>query len=273
MLKVAAAFYPWQFVAQRVGGDLVSVANLTKPGAEPHDLELTPRQVASLASTNLVIYERGLQPAVDKAVDQQAKARAYDTTSTVALSTHSSLLAETGGKDDPLAGRDPHVWLDPILLRSIVDEVARRFTSLRPSEAARFHTNAAALDSELTALDADIRSGLKSCASRVVVTSHTAFGYFGDRYGLQQVGIAGLSPDAEPSTARIAEVARIVKAKKVSTVYYETLVSPSVAKAVAREAHAATSVLDPIEGITEGKDYLTVMRANLVALRAGQRCT
>jgi zinc transport system substrate-binding protein len=255
--EVITSFYPLQFVTQRIAGDAVTISNLTKPGAEPHDLELTPRDVASLADADLVVYLSGFQPAVDTAVAQQAHT-AYD----------------VAGSAD-LAAKDPHFWLDPIRLADVAANLAARLATLSPAHAADFRRNAATLRTDLLALDADYAAGLAHCASKDLVTSHTAFGYLSRRYGLTQRGITGLRPEDEPSPGAVAKIADFVKAHHVRTIYSETLVSPAVAKTLARETGARTAVLDPIEGLDDasaGADYLAVMRANLDTLRVGQTC-
>jgi zinc transport system substrate-binding protein len=144
-----------------------------------------------------------------------------------------------------------------------------------PGAAAAFRQRASALAGELSELDDDIRAGLADCASSDLVTSHAAFGYLAQRYGLRQVGITGISPEAEPDPRSLAAVATFVREHHVSTIYSETLVSPAVARTVARETGATTAVLDPIEGLTNasaGRDYLQVMRSNLAVLRKGQGC-
>jgi zinc transport system substrate-binding protein len=140
--------------------------------------------------------------------------------------------------------------------------------------------NATALRSQLEQLDAEFQAGLDDCASTDLVTSHESFGYLAQRYGLSQIGITGLSPDEEPSPARLAEVTDFVNANDVRTIYFETLVDPSIAETVASETGASTAVLDPLEGLDidgtgdpAGGDYLAVMRANLETLRAGQGCS
>lgn len=255
--QVVTSFYPLQFVTERIAGDAVAVHNLTKPGAEPHDLELTPRDVAGLADADLVVYLSGFQPAVDTAVAQQV-----DTSYDVA-----------GSAD--LAANDPHFWLDPVRLADVAGTLADRLAELSPKDADDFRRNASTLRSDLMELDAQFAAGLASCASTDLVTSHAAFGYLAERYGLTQRGITGLRPEDEPSPGAVAEIADFVTAHHVRTIYAEALVSPAVAKTVARETGARTAVLDPIEGLDDasaGADYLAVMRANLATLREGQPC-
>ncbi len=272
-LQVVASFYPLQYAAERVGGDGVEVANLTRPGVEPHDLELNPQAVAAVADADLVVYLGGFQPAVDDAVATEAGQRAFDVSSAARL----DLTRIDDHDEDPGGGpvTDPHFWLDPTRLADVGDALAEQLAAATPDLADTFEANAAALRRDLEALDAELAAGLASCASTDLVTSHEAFGYLAQRYGMSQVGITGLSPEAEPDAATLAEVADFVTEHEVATIYYETLVSPEVAETVAAETGARTAVLDPIEGIGDesaAQDYLGVMRANLAALQSGQPC-
>lgn len=260
--SVIAALYPLAYAAEQVAGDAARVSGLTPPGVEPHDLELTAAQVADIAEADLVLYIKGLQPAVDEAIAQQAADRALDV---------------LDGLDVLVTGEatDPHVWLDPANLAAIGEAVATRLGAVDPAQAAAFSANAAALAARMAALDLEFTDGLATCASRDIVVSHAAFGYLAGAYGLAQVGISGLSPDAEPSPARLREVADLVRSTGTTTIYYETLVDPKVAQTVADETGAATAVLDPLEGLAAGAtgDYASIMRANLATLIAGQGCS
>lgn len=306
-LDVVAAFYPLQFVVERVGGDAVAVTNLTPVGAEPHDLELTGRDTALLQDADLVVYLAGFSPALDEAVEVTGDDHAFDVTSAARLDlegtedehvdehaeeheddhdgeTAASVEDDAHAEDDDEQaedghdhdGADPHFWLDPTRLADVADAVAARLTELDPDRGPELTERASSLRAELEALDAELEAGLARCASPDVVTSHTAFAYLAQRYGLTQVGISGLSPEEEPSPARLAEVAEFVTEHDVSTIYYETLVDPSVAETVAAETGADVAVLDPIEGLTDesaGSDYFEVMRSNMESLRDGQNCT
>ena len=271
-LTIVTAFYPLQFVAQRVAGDHATVANLTQPGAEPHDLELTPRQVASLTTANLVIYEKGFQPAVDEAVLQSENPEVIDTTTAVPLPPLTSgdeLSHGEGARDDHMA-LDPHVWLDPAAMSRIAQEVESRLVMIDRAHAADYVHNTRALEMDLRKLDRSFRTGLQHCVRTEFITTHAAFGYLAERYHLTQVGISGLNPDSEPSPARIADVQRIAREYRLTTIFSETLVSPALAQAIAGDLGLRTDVLDPIEGVTtesRGNDYLSIMASNLTALR------
>jgi len=272
-LKVVVAFYPLQYVVEQVGGDQVSVTNLTKPGVEPHDLELTAKQVASVAFADLVFYEKGFQAAVDSAVDTEKPKRVLDAASIVPLRTTPGF---TGGATTPsTSALDPHTWLDPQTMIKYASAVAEHLSQARPDSAAAFQQRADALVAQLTTLDSEFSTGLASCRLKVFVTSHAAFGYLAERYGLEQVGITGLTPDAEPTPSRLAEVQKIAKEKGVTTIFSETLASPALADALAKDLGLKTDVLDPLEGITSqsrGTDYPSVMRSNLSALRTAGAC-
>ena len=276
-LDIVVAFYPFQFLAERLAEPYGAVRNLTQPGAEPHDVELSPRQVAAIADADLVIYEHSFQPAVDAAVAESDAARVLDTATVVPLQPlqeqqsppHSNEQRE--GHD----GLDPHVWLEPTNMATIAKGVAARLTDAYPAHRKEFEQNLAILTADLTDLDANFASGLRSCARREFITSHAAFGYLARRYQLEQIAISGLSAETEPSPARIAEVQDAARKYQITTIFYETLVSPAVATSVAQDLGLRTDVLDPIEGITDqsrGRDYLAVMRSNLAALRAANGC-
>ncbi len=277
-MPVSAAFYPLQFVAERVGGEHVRVTGLTRPGVEPHDLELTPKAVGSLATARAVVYLAGFQPAVDQAVLAQAPEAAVDIAPAARLTLTSGDDGHdhAGESEQEHAGHvDPHFWLDPTRLADVATAVADDLARRDPANAADYRANAAALAADLTALDAEFRSGLAQCRTRELVTGHAAFGYLADRYDLHQEGVAGVSPDIEPDAATLRDLSAHVREAGVSTVYAESLVSPALAETVAREAGARVAVLDPLEGLTDasrGHDYLEVMRANLATLRAGQEC-
>ena len=212
-LDVVTAFYPLQFLSERVGGDAVTVSTLTKPGAEPHDLELNPRQVGQVADAGLAVYLRGFQPAVDTTVDQEANGRAFDVATAVEpLPATEDEQAEQGHAEEAdhaeNANRmDPHIWLGPVRFATIADRLGERLGKADPPHAADYTARAAALHAELDRLNTEFATGLKTCQRRELVTSHTAFHYLADRYGLTQVGVTGITPEAEPSAQRLAAVA------------------------------------------------------------------
>jgi zinc transport system substrate-binding protein len=242
---VVAGFYPLAWAAERVAGPDVEVVNLTPPGAEPHDLELSAQAVEDVVDAELVVYLGGFQPALDDAV-----------------------AARDGGSLDvlPRGERDPHLWLDPARFSGIVQRVAGGLDG-----------SAAATVQDLRSLDGEYRRGLRRCESRVLVTTHAAFGHLAARYDLEQLSLAGSSPESEPGPRQLERLIDRVRASGATTVFAEPLVSDRVAQTLAREVGAEVAVLDPLEGLSEerleaGVDYLSAMRANLGTLRAALGC-
>ena len=173
---------------------------------------------------------------------------------------------------------DPHVWLPPPLAQQMAARIAQGFRQVDPGHAADYAANEARLDRQLADLDASYRAGLAHCATQDLVTSHAAFGYLAAAYGLRQVPIAGLSPDAEPSTRQLAEIVKFARAHHVTTIFFERLISPKLSDTVATEVGARTMVLDPIEGLTRdemaaGDSYFSIMRRNLANLEQALGCT
>lgn len=289
-IDVMASFYPLQWVTERVVGERAGVTSMTPPGAEAHDLELSPRDVAEMTEADLVVYLAGFQPAVDEAVAQAEDTVAVDAADLTSLDLTASEDEhdEHGDEDDHGAedghddhaseavAADPHFWLDPVRLAEVGDALSEEMAEVDPDGEQAYQDNAAELRADLEDLDEEMATGLGDCSSMTLVTSHQAFGYLADRYGFTQLGISGLSPEDEPNPAELAEVTDFVTENDVDTIYFETLVSPDVAQTVADEAGARTATLDPLEGLTEesaGSDYLEVMRSNLSALQEGQSCT
>ncbi|MEV0040343.1 metal ABC transporter substrate-binding protein [Streptomyces sp. NPDC050804] len=280
-LAVTASFYPMEFLAQQIGGDHVSVTTLTKPGVEPHDLELKPRQTAELGESDVIVYLKGIQPAVDKAIDQSGVERIVDAASLTTLEKHGTEVGHVHGGDEHAAdehaaeeestadGNDPHIWLDPVRYAEVAKGVGAALEKADPDNADTYRKNTDALVTKLGGLDTAFKQGLADTATKTFITTHAAFGYLAERYGLEQEAIAGIDPEAEPSPARIKELETIAEQDKVSTVFFETLASDRTAKTIAADSGLKTDVLDPLEGITDrskGDDYIEVMQANLAAL-------
>lgn len=282
-VRVLASFYPLYEAVSRVGGDRVAASNLVTAGSEPHDLELSPREIDRLREASLVVYVgAGFQPGIERALKtvESPDLRTLDVASGMKLlegqeDEHADEHeAEAEGEGHP---QDPHVWLDPVLMREIVGKVRDELVRIDPDGRRVYEANAQAYQGELEALYREFKRGLERCRRKEMVTSHAAFGYLTERYGLEQLPISGISPEAEPSPRRLQEIVRFAREHDVEVIYFETLVDPRVAETIASEVGARTMVLNPIEGLTpeeqsEGKDYLDLMRQNLANLRAGLGC-
>ncbi|MFB6435962.1 metal ABC transporter substrate-binding protein [Streptomyces sp. NPDC056411] len=275
-LRVTASFYPMEFLAEQIGGKHVEVTGLTKPGAEPHDLELTPRQTAQLGESGAVVYLKGLQPAVDTAVAQSGVKHIVDAAALTHLEEHGTEVdghhhttGDNHSHSDAEGGKDPHIWLDPVRYAEVAEGVGKTLAQADPAHKADYRKNADALVKKLHGLDEEFRAGLKNRASDTFITTHAAFGYLAERYGLTEEAISGLDPESEPSAHRIRDLHSLADEHHVSTIFFETIANPATARTLAGDLHLKTDVLDPLEGITNksrGKDYFGVQRANLAAL-------
>ena len=306
-LTVMASFYPLKYLAEKIGGEHVSVTSLTPDGAEPHDLELSPKMVDSLSSADAVVYLAGFQSAVDEAIEQQAPKTVIDVSSAAELveagsdanhpaeeeeeATDEAQSGETEAHDHDHEGHDheghdhadhdhhhdmsadPHFWLDPIRMAKAATLVGDKLAEADSAHADTYKANAKALAEELTTLGDTLVAKTSTCKVKTFVTAHTAFGYLADRTGLTQVGISGLDPDSSPSPARLAEISQIAKEQGVTTIFTEALIDPKVAQTLADDLGITTAVLDPIESQTDAsKDYTAVMQANIDALTKANNC-
>lgn len=262
-LTVTASFYPLAEFARHVGGDLVSVTTLTPAGSEPHDFDPSPRDIAAMQSSRVFLYNgTGLEPWVTKILPDLQNQGVR-------------ILNATDGL--PLIPSDPHVWLSPALAQLQVRAIAAALAASDSTHAAQYEQNADAYVAQLEQLHRDFANGTRECRSRDIVTSHAAFAYLAREYRLNMVPIAGLSPDEEPSPARLAEISTFVKERGVTHIFFETLVSPALSETIAHETGATTVALHPLEGLTdeeiaEGKTYISLQRENLATLRTALRC-
>ena len=270
-VSVVVSFYPLAFVAERIGGECVSVTNLTPPGIEPHDIELSPDAVESIATADVVLYlGGGFQPAIEDAV-RDASGESVDLLNVVSTTPAEGEVAAEG------LIVDPHVWLDPGRFDLIAEATADAIDRAGASSSCDVAGAAASLRADLDSLDGDFRTSLGRCERDLIVTNHAAFGYLASAYGLRQEAIAGLEPETEPDARRFAELIELVEREGVTTILTEELVSPDVAETLAGEVGVRTAVLYTIEGLTAeesaaGEDYLSLMQRNLETLRVALAC-
>lgn len=276
-LRVVAAFYPLHYASQRVAGGHAEVQNLTQPGGEPHDLELTVRETAELSRADLVVYESGFQPAVDESIEQNVEGEVVDAAEVVDLLAVDESPEEHEEHDEHGEGEhgdeDPHFWHDPARMADLGDAVAEQLAEVDPDHADDYAANAEELRADLEQVDREFEEGLADCERDVVVVAHDAFGYL-EKYDLHFASVAGISPDAEPTPAHLAELQRLIRDEGVTTVFAERL-GPELTRSLADDLGLETAVLDSIEGLTDetdGEDYLSLMRQNLAAINEANGC-
>ncbi|AEG16927.1 ABC-type metal ion transporter, periplasmic subunit [Desulfofundulus kuznetsovii DSM 6115] len=270
-IAVVATIYPLYDFARQVGGDRVEVTRLLPAGAEPHTWEPTPRDMAALTRAKVFIYNgAGMEPWVrrqlgmleEKGVKVVEASRGLDLITASPEHRHERHEGEV----------DPHVWLDPVLAQEMVKNIRDAFMAVDPDHASYYKSRAEEYIAGLQDLDREYREAVQSFKRREIVTSHAAFGYLARRYGLRQVAVMGLSPESEPDPARMREIVAFCRKHNVKYIFFETLVSPKISQALAREVGAQTLVLNPMGNITpeeesRGENYLSIMRHNLVNLK------
>ncbi len=270
-LQVVTSFYPLYFFSSVIGGDKADVKNITPSGTEPHDYEPTSGDIANIENSKLLILQgTGLEAWGDNI---KKNINPNHTTVVVAGQEFMNLSILENG----VTITDPHVWLSPPLAEKMADKILAGFIAVDPLNATYYTINETKLKTDLSALDSEYKQGLATCASKDIITSHAAFGYLATTYGLNQVSIAGLSPDAEPSPKQLVDIVNFAKLNNVKYIFFESLVSPKLSETIANEIGAQTSVLNPIEGLTtnelaQGKDYFSEMENNLLNLETALQC-
>lgn len=279
-IPVVATFYPWAYFLAQIGGDHVRVTSVVPNGVEPHDFEPGPGDIAAIRSARVFMYNgAGIDPWAEKLAGDLADEPIVAIRAADGLAMLDASESEHAEEDSHAEGGeyDPHFWLDPVEMRAAVDRIERALKTVDADHAPQYEANAQALRDKLSTLDNEYRTGLADCRLEEAVTGHAAFGYLAKRYGFTQVPVAGLSPESEPSIARLREITDLVRAKGIKAIFFETLVSPKLAQTLAEETGATTLVFNPLEGLTEeeqvqGKDYFSIMQENLRNLRRGLEC-
>ena len=275
-LRVLTSFYPMYDFACKIGGDCIDVTNMVPSGTEPHDWEPSTNDLKNLEKADVFIYNGAdMEPwADDLLVSRSDTLHVVEASENVELRTtdgEHEHAHEHEGADHHHGDFDPHVWLDPENAKIEMEAIRDALCAADPENSTVFQSNYEKYAAELDALDAEFREKLASLPNRTIVVAHEAFGYLCDAYGLTQVGIEGLSPDSEPDPGRMAEVIDFVRDHSISTIFFEELVSPKVAEAIASETGAQAKMLSPLEGLSDeqaaaGADYFSVMHDNLAAL-------
>jgi len=294
-LQVVASFYPLAFFSEQIGGDKVQVTNIVPAGAEPHDYEPTAQDMVKMEDSRLIILNGGGLETWSNNIQKNINLKKTiiivageglttpiigtdgEGLTTQSMGTAGEELITQSPEKEGKIGIDPHIWLDPPLAKKMVNRIVQGFIQADPVNKDYYNFNAQALETKLDVLDLAYQQALSNCQEKNIITSHTAFAYLADRYGLNQVSIAGLSPDAEPSPQQLIDIVKFAKNNKVKYIFFEGLVSPKLAQTIANEVGAQTLVLDPLEGLSkealaQGENYLTVMQKNLINLTIALQC-
>ncbi len=271
-IKIATSFYPLADFAKNIGGNFVSVANITPAGAEPHDYEPTPKDIVKMYDADLIIFNgNGLEPWGEK-IEGELKKKGVVV---VKMSDHLNSLKSIAPEE--AEQYDPHFWLNPENAMKEADIIADALIKIDGAHEKEYNRNRDEFTRKLASLDQEYKNSLANCENRTIVTSHNAFNYLASRYDLTTLYILGLSPDEEPSPKTIADTVDVAKAKGIKYIFFETLVSPKLSETIAREIGAKTLELNPVEGLTDkeiaqGKNYISVMKENLTNLKIALSC-
>jgi zinc transport system substrate-binding protein len=269
--SAVASFYPLAFAAERVAGPGWDVVDLTPPGAEAHDVELSIESRAAIEDAEVAVYlgDLGFQPQVEAAIEEANGEIVAAADGLELMAGH----AEEGEPAEEEPALDPHVWLDPIAFAEIADRVAEGFAAAHPEGAAGYRNRAEALRTDLQGIDDLYRSSLEGCRFDTLVTSHEAFGYLAARYGIEQVGLAGIEPEGEATAGRLGEAADLLAEGRAGAVFYEAGgEAQRVAETVADDAGVPALPLATLESEPADGDYLSVMESNLESLQRGLGC-
>jgi zinc transport system substrate-binding protein len=281
-VSLVATIYPLQYITARLAHGIASVGTVVPAGVEPHDFEPRPTDVARILRAPLVVangaeLDGWIEP-LESDIQKEGHRLFTFAEEVPFLPLAEEEDHEEGEESEHGHGSfDPHAWLDPVRMQEATRHIASHLSAIYPNLTTTIQENTSLLLADLESLDAAYASGLSSCKTRTIVVSHNAFGYIADRYNLFVVPLTGMSPHEEPSAGRLAEITTFAKKEGISTIFFETLVSPKVAETVAKEAGVVTAVLNPIEGRTpadeaEGKEYIDFMMDNLQALEKALVC-
>lgn len=270
-LHVVTSIYPMYYFASQIAGDKAVLQNITPAGSEPHDYEPTTKDVAAIEKSDLLIINGDKLESWGDQIKQTLSG-----TKVVIVTASNGIVSQTMS-DKGVSIPDPHIWLDPVLAKKEVANIVQGFMLADPDNRDYYLKNQRLLNNKLDQLDKQFRSGLKDCTLKDIVTSHAAFGYVADEYGLKQISIAGISPDQEPSAKQLADIVTIAKKNDIKYIFFETLVSPKLSQTIANEIGAKTIVFNPLEGLTQEQidsrqDYFSVQFQNLTNLKTALEC-
>jgi zinc transport system substrate-binding protein len=273
-LFVCTSFYPMYDFAKKVGGDEIELVNLVPSGTEPHDWEPSPQDLASLEKADVFIYNgAGMEQWADKVLASLQNKDLAVVEASQGITLLEGHQEEGEGHDGEAMLNDPHVWLSPLKAKAEMEAIEKALIQADPAHRESFEANYLNYASEFDVLDREFKDTLSPLPQKDIIVAHQAFGYLCADYGLNQIPIEGLTADSEPDPARMAEIIDFAKTHDVRVIFFEELVSPKVAEAIASAIGAETAVLNPLEGLNdrqqqEGGDYFSVMRENLQAIKA-----
>jgi zinc transport system substrate-binding protein len=260
-LKIFASFYPIYDFVKKIGKDTVDVSTIVPANIEPHDFEPTARQIIELQKADVIfINGAGFESWINKIGNP------------IVIDLSKDLPIENIGSTP-----DPHVWLDPNLVKTYSKAIFEKLISLDPQNTDYYTNNFNEFNNKLELLNSDINTNLTNCALNDFIAFHDAFGYFAKRYGLTQHSISGSSPEADINPQGIGDAIKLAEQLGVNIIFSEDNIEPRLSNTIANEIGGKVMILSPIEMITQeeqtlGKDYFSKMYDNLDNLKIALRC-
>ncbi|MFH1078673.1 MAG: metal ABC transporter substrate-binding protein [Pseudomonadota bacterium] len=290
-LIVVTSLFPLYDFARNIGRDRADVSLLLPPGLEAHSFEPKPGDMVRLNRADVFIYTgSAMEPWVDDLLKglQNPNLTVVESSRGIAMMSGHEEHAhgiKTGQRHDAghrqghdHGGGDPHIWLDFANAAKMVDHILAGFIEKDPVNRDFYQKNADAYKAKLNDLDRQFKEGLSGCRKNVIVHGgHFAFGYLAQRYGLRYVAVSGFSPNAEPTPAGMVRISKILKANGLNHLFYEELLSPRVAEAIARETGASLLMLHAAHNVSKeefelGVGFPELMQRNLQNLKRGLQC-
>ncbi len=253
-LQVYASIYPIYDFVKKIGADKIDAYNITSAGTEPHDFEITSKDMADLTKADLFIYNGGgMEQYIDN-VKKAVKEIKY-------IEASSNMSIE---------GLDPHFWISPLKAKKQMENIKNALSEIDSDNADYYNSNYNFYADKLDRLDNSIKDSLSKIKNTNLVVTHPAFGHFCRAYSLNQVAIA--RDEADPKT--MSGIIDFIKNNNVKAVFCEDFSSSNLADSIAKETGVKILTLNPIESlsaehINSGEDYFSVMEKNIISLTNG----
>jgi len=262
-MKVLVSFYPLYEFTKEIGKERIDVSIIIPAGIEPHDWEPTIQDLQKMQNADMILINgAGFENWLDDFVTNNPNVLVVDTSKDIELMDSSKFYFKNDGSH-----KDPHIWLDPILAKKQVQNIANGLMHVDPENAKYYQDNASAYNTKLGLLDNKIRTELSVCSKKDFIAFHDAFSYFARQYNLNQHTIVGVDANAEPTAVTLQQIIQKAKSFDLDIIFTEEAVNPRISKVIADEIGGKVLVLSPIEIADKNSDYIQKMEQNLLNLK------
>lgn len=295
-VQIYTTVYPLQYFAERIGGESVHVSSIYPAGANEHTFEPTQKDMMALADADLFFYiglglegfvenakktladeEVNMIATVDAISDEQLEEAAHEEEEATSTDSHDHEHESESSEDHSHEGHDhgdidPHVWMSPKISQSLALSIKDSLVEISPGQQETFEKNYDELVSDLQQLDADFEEMAHNAPNKTFFVSHSAFGYIANTYGLEQLAVAGLNSQDEPSQKELTKLIDLAEEKNIEYILFEQNVSSKLTEVIQKEIGAESLVLHNLgvlskEDIQNKETYFTLMNRNLETLR------